>query len=54
MNTGQNHIGEASPSNIWGIGKKLSDPTVLDKSSWVGKNVVGEVLMQVRKELFET
>ena len=54
MNTGQNHIGEASPSNIWGIGKKLSDPTVLDKSSWVGKNVVGEVLMQVRKELSET
>ena len=42
---------EASPYDcIWGIGLKEDDPDALDQSKWRGKNLLGEALMQLRRE----
>ncbi len=43
---------EASPyDNIWGIGLSESDAKKIPESQWPGQNLLGKVLMQVRKEL---
>lgn len=45
---------EASPSDIiWGIGLGMDDPKRFDRQAWRGTNWLGEVLMEVRKELLE-
>lgn len=44
-------IGEASKDSFWGVGKSLSDETVLDSTSWAGENLLGNVLMTVRDQL---
>ncbi|MCH2044010.1 MAG: NADAR family protein [Saprospiraceae bacterium] len=45
---------EASPSDIiWGIGLGMEDPKRFDRQAWRGTNWLGEVLMEVRKELLE-
>lgn len=46
-------IGEASMSKTWGIGLKLTNSDVFNKNKWIGQNVTGEVLMAVRKDIFE-
>jgi ribA/ribD-fused uncharacterized protein len=43
---------EVNPRDrIWGIGLGADDDRILNTNSWKGKNLLGKVLMQVRKEL---
>jgi len=50
--TGDKILVEASPlDKLWGIGLRADDQRVHDKSTWLGKNLLGEALMKVRKEL---
>lgn len=35
----------------WGIGLSADNDRVLDESQWQGENLLGKVLMEVRKEL---
>lgn len=45
---------ECNPRDtIWGIGLAEEDPRSLNKDDWKGQNLLGEVLMQIRKELQE-
>ena len=37
---------------IWGIGLYANDDDVLDESKWKGRNLLGEVLMQIRQYFF--
>ena len=43
---------EASPHDrIWGIGLAADDPRALDRSQWLGLNLLGETLTRVREAL---
>lgn len=45
-------IVEASPHDkIWGIGLRASDEAAAQRATWQGKNLLGEVLTQLRVEL---
>lgn len=45
---------EASPyDKIWGIGLRKDDPRAWNKSTWLGKNLLGEILTRVRDKLRE-
>lgn len=40
---------EASPHDrIWGIGLAADDPRAMNKSQWLGRNWLGEVLTEIR------
>ena len=42
----------ASPNDrIWGIGFTEDDPRALNKKSWMGQNLLGEILTRVRDKL---
>ena len=52
LSTGDKILVEASPyDKIWGIGRYEDDPKSLNQSTWKGKNLLGEVLMEVREKL---
>jgi len=52
LNTGDTIIVEASPvDRIWGIGLAEDDPRALIETQWLGKNLLGRVLMKVRDDL---
>jgi len=52
LDTGDKLIVECNPKDpVWGIGLSETDPATLDQSQWKGQNLLGEVLMQIRKEL---
>lgn len=52
LSTGDKIIVEASPfDRIWGVGLAWNDDKILDKKNWQGLNLLGEVLMDVRKQL---
>lgn len=36
---------------VWGIGKKITDENLHDETTWVGENLLGKVLMDVRTAL---
>lgn len=43
---------EASPSDrVWGIGLKEDDPRAQDRAQWLGLNLLGKALTQVREAL---
>ena len=43
---------EASPHDrVWGIGLAVDDPRALDRSQWLGLNLLGETLTRVREAL---
>ena len=45
---------EASPyDKIWGIGLEKTDPRAHDRSTWNGKNWLGQVLTQLRYDLIK-
>lgn len=49
--SGSRQLGEASLDKAWGIGMSLTDRLVLDPTKWVGSNLLGVTLMEVREEL---
>ena len=44
-------IGEATKNPFWGIGISIRDNTACTPSAWTGKNMAGQCLMDIRKEL---
>ena len=43
---------EASPyDRIWGIGLAATDPRALDRATWRGQNLLGQILTELRDEL---
>lgn len=52
LGTGSQILVEASPSDrIWGIGLGSSDPRANDPATWLGTNLLGFALMDVREAL---
>jgi ribA/ribD-fused uncharacterized protein len=49
--TGSNTLGEASRSNIWGIGLSINHMDVTNMQRWEGRNIFGKCLQRVRDEL---
>lgn len=51
LDTAGTSLSEASPfDKIWGIGLRASDSRALDRTKWKGKNHLGEILTELRKE----
>lgn len=45
---------EASPRDrIWGIGLGASNPMAQDRKHWQGRNLLGQILTEVREQLRE-
>lgn len=52
LGTGSRVLVEASPQDrVWGIGLVATDPRAADPAQWLGLNLLGEALMQVRAQL---
>ncbi|MDX8052753.1 NADAR family protein [Lentzea sp. BCCO 10_0798] len=52
LGTGSRVLVEASPQDrVWGIGLVASDPRAADPAQWLGLNLLGEALMEVRSRL---
>jgi len=55
LNTGDRLLVEASPRDtIWGIGLRADDPDTAAPTTWLGKNLLGSALQQVRTLRRET
>ena len=51
MNTGERRLGEATKDPHFGIGMNLYAKTVLDPNKWTSKNLMGQILQNLRKDL---
>lgn len=52
--TGNKLLIEASPyDKIWGVGLSYDDQRILDTDTWLGENLLGKAIMQVREVLAE-
>ena len=50
LQTGDRILVEASPyDKVWGVGLHHTDDKILDESNWLGQNLLGKALMEVRK-----
>ena len=51
LKTGDRILVEASPyDTIWGVGLHYTDPLILDEKNWRGENLLGRVLMDIRRD----
>lgn len=51
MSTGNTTLVEASPyDKVWGIGLDENDPRALEESKWLGENLLGKALTELRNE----
>ena len=54
METKGTTVVEASPyDKIWGIALNKEDPRALDRSTWKGQNLLGEILTSLRDEFLD-
>jgi len=51
LKTGNSEIAEASNDKVWGVGFNLQNPKVHQKDKWLGDNRLGQILMNIRKDL---
>ena len=52
LRTGERVLVEASPVDaVWGIGLAADDPRALDPAAWLGQNLLGQALIEVRAAL---
>jgi ribA/ribD-fused uncharacterized protein len=52
LDTGDKILVEGTPFDpIWGVMIKWDDDRILDEKNWKGQNLLGKVLMKVRKDL---
>ena len=52
ISTGDTMIGEASATDTqFGIGMSIHNPKVLDQAKWMGANIQGKTLMEIRQTL---
>ncbi len=52
LSTGDKILVEASPyDRIWGAGIRENDSRISDPEKWPGKNLLGQLLMELREEL---
>jgi len=51
LQTESNVLGEASKNKKWGIGLSLNDANVTNPQHWDGKNIFGQVLEKVRRQI---
>lgn len=50
--TGDKVLVEGSPyDKIWGVGLHYGDDLILDEKNWLGENLLGKALMEVREML---
>lgn len=55
LSTGDSVLVEASPYDcIWGVGLSAGDPRIHDPRQWLGQNLLGFALMEVRDEIRRT
>jgi ribA/ribD-fused uncharacterized protein len=52
LRTGESELVEAAPTdNFWGAGISMDSPQIYDKTNWKGKNMLGQMLVEVRTML---
>ena len=51
LDTGDTTLAEASLDTYWGTGIKLTHENATDPKKWTGKNILGELLQEIRIEL---
>lgn len=52
LNTGDKMIIEANPRDFrWSCGLEANDPNIENEEDWPGENLLGKVLMELRKDL---
>lgn len=50
LDTGDKILVEASPYDcVWGVGLREEDSLILDEANWLGENLLGKALMDVRR-----
>ena len=53
LNTTDKILAESSKNDtVWGTGLPMTDPNAFNRSSWRGKNQLGNLLMKVREEFY--
>jgi ribA/ribD-fused uncharacterized protein len=54
LSTGTSILVEASPyDKIWGVGLPASDPRIVDPHQWLGENLLGFVLTDIKDSFFK-
>ena len=51
LQTGDKIIVECSYDKIWGSGIHLNNVNALNKETWVGNNLLGKILMDIRNDI---
>jgi ribA/ribD-fused uncharacterized protein len=51
LDTGDLIIGEASPDRMYGTGIHISSSHATDETKWIGKNLMGQILTEIRQSL---